>query len=390
MLKLAIYMRAALSVISRIARRWNLPLIDAIIIYGGMVLIKNYWQNNVKASEGLTYPREYIFFVVPTYILIWLVSVFFSGGYEKNARSSRIIRGLFFGTMIIAAIYGFLPETLRFSRAMILLGFVYAVFAMMIIRLIIHFIHYKNFRLGESREKKLVIVGSREESVRVEMLLNQAKVKNDYIGYVSVQPETYHNQHQLGDVHQLHEIARIYKIDELIFCSKDISAQNIIEWMTKIGPGLEYKIVPEDSLSIIGSNSKDAPGELYTIDIKLAISTPFNKRSKRLFDISATLFLLVTLPVNIFLIKGPAGLIKNIFSVLAGKKSWVGYAGSEHQQFQIPPIRPGIITPLDELKSAGLNDAAVSRINLLYAKDYTPSTDAELFFHCYRMLGKRR
>ena len=107
--------------------------------------------------------------------------------------------------------------------------------------------------------------------------------------------------HHFGDLHQLAEIARIYKIEEFIFCSKDISSQNIIEWMTNIGPEPEFKIVPEDSLSIIGSNSKDAPDELYTIDIKLAIAAPFNKRSKRLFDISASLFLLVTLPLNIFL-----------------------------------------------------------------------------------------
>lgn len=75
------------------------------------------------------------------------------------------------------------------------------------------------------------------------MLLNQAKVKNDYIGYVSIHPESPHSVHYLGEVHQLAEIARIYKIEEIIFCSKDISSQAIIEWMTNIGPDPEYKIV---------------------------------------------------------------------------------------------------------------------------------------------------
>lgn len=141
-------------------------------------------------------------------------------------------------------------------------------------------------------------------------------------------------------------------------------------------------------MSIIGSNSKDAPGELYTIDIKLAIATPFNKRSKRIFDLIAALFLLITLPVNIFIIRNPAGLVANIFKVLRGKNSWVGYAGGIQQQFQLPPIRTGIITPIDELRAA-LNDAAVSRINLLYAKDYSASQDAELLLKCYRLLGRK-
>jgi hypothetical protein len=358
-------------------------------MYAGMILLKNYWQYNVKVAEGLTYPEEYIFIIIPGYILVWLTAVFFSGGYEKNARPGRIIRGLFFGTVVIAAIYGFLPETMRFSRAMIILGFMFALFEMIGIRLAIHFMKYKNLKLGEVREKKLIIVGNKAESQRVEMLLNQAKVKNDYIGYVSIQPETPHSVHYLGEVHQLAEIARIYKIEEIIFCSKDISSQAIIEWMTNIGPEPEYKIVPEDSMSIIGSNSKDAPGELYTIDIKLAIATPFNKRSKRIFDLVAALFLLITLPVNIFIIRNPAGLVANIFNVLTGKNSWVGYAGGIQQQFQLPHIRTGIITPIDELRAAGLNDAAVSRINLLYAKDYSASQDAELLLKCYRLLGRK-
>ncbi|MEO6166069.1 MAG: glycosyltransferase family 2 protein [Chitinophagales bacterium] len=389
MLKVAIYLRAVLSVVSSFMRQWSLPIADALIMYGGMILLKNYWQYNVKVAEGLTYPQEYIYLIIPGYILVWLTSVFFSGGYEKNARPARIIRGLFFGTIAIAAIYGFLPETMRFSRAMIILGFMFALFTMIGIRLAFHFLKFKNLRLGELREKKLIIVGNEEESQRVEMLLNQAKIKNDFIGYVSVQHENHLSAHHLGDVHQLSEIARIYKIEEIIFCSKDISSQDIIEWMTNIGPELEYKIVPEDSRSIIGSNSKNAPGELYTIDIKLAIADPFNKRSKRLFDLVAAFFLLLTFPVNIFIIKNPLGLISNIFTVLPGKKSWVGYSGNAHQQFQLPPIKAGIITPIDELQTSTLNDGAISRINLLYAKDYSATQDAELFLKCYRLLGRR-
>ena len=104
--------------------------------------------------------------------------------------------------------------------------------------------------------------------------------------------------------------------------------------------------------------------------------------------IAAALLLLVTLPVNLFIVSNKGKLITNIFSVLLAKKSWVGYAGGAQQQFQLPTIRPGVITPIDELQSLALNDAAVSRINLRYAKDYSASRDAELFFKCYRLLGK--
>jgi hypothetical protein len=318
---------------------------------------------------------------------VWLVAVYFSGGYEKNAKPARIIRGLFFGTIVIAAIYGFLPETLRFSRAMILLGFVIAVSSLFVIRLVLHFIQQKNFRLGEMPEKKMIIIGNEEEANRVTVLLNQAKVKNDLVGFVSTRPLQDHSQQHLGDIQRLQEIVSIYKIDELIFCSRDIPSQQIIEWMTHLGGNLEYKIVPEDSMSIIGSNSKDAPGEFYTIDIKLSIDTSLSRRSKRLFDIAASLFLLVTLPLNVFIISHPIQLIQNIFSVLFGKKTWVGYGGNLAEQHQLPDIRKGVITTMDELNMSSINDAAIARINMMYAKDYSASLDAELFLKCYRKLG---
>lgn len=164
--------------------------------------------------------------------------------------------------------------------------------------------------------------------------------------------------------------------------------------MAIVGPELEYKIVPEDSLSIIGSNSKDSQGELYTIDIKLAIATPFNRRTKRLFDILASLLLLATLPLNILIIPNPGQLIQNLFSVLTGRKTWVGYGGKEHQQQQLPRIKKGVISPIDELAGKTLRDnnsldgSAIARINLRYAKDYRASSDAELLLKCFRKLGK--
>lgn len=387
MLKLAIYLRAALSVVSRLAKLWTLPLSDAAFIYIGLLLIKDYWESHIKIAEGLRYPQEYVLLVLPAYVIVWLFSVFLSGGYEKNARPARFIRGLFFGTIAIAAIYAFLPESLRFSRAMILLGAGWSVFVMTITRITTHFIQHKNLRLGEVAEKKVVIVGSDAETERVTTLLNQAKVKNDLIGYVSVNGESPAQPHHLGELNQLREIATIYRIDELIFCAKDVPSQQIIEWMTQIGPQLEYKIVPEDSLSIIGSNSKDLPGELYTIDIKLAIDSTYSRRNKRLFDLLSAVLLLISFPVGLFVVKKPFHFLQNIFSVAAGNKTWVGYGGTEVTQHRLPDIKNGVITPLDELPVTALNDSAIARINFLYAKDYSPLRDAELVIKCYRKLG---
>jgi hypothetical protein len=96
---------------------------------------------------------------------------------------------------------------------------------------------------------------------------------------------------------QLAELVRIYEANEIIFCSKDIGSQEIMANMAQIGPSVSYKIVPEESLSIIGSSSKDEPGELYTIDIRYNIAQPSHRRDKRLIDLCICMGLLVTFPV---------------------------------------------------------------------------------------------
>ena len=81
------------------------------------------------------------------------------------------------------------------------------------------------------------------------------------------------------------EVVQIYKIDEIIFCSKDISAQDIMQWMSKLGSSIDYKIIPKESLSIIGSSSKNSTGELYTIEIQFNINTPMARRNNRMLDL---------------------------------------------------------------------------------------------------------
>ena len=67
---------------------------------------------------------------MPGYILIWLLSGYFNGTYDKPYKFSKIFRGIAAGTIVILVAYALLPENLRFSRAIILLGSVWAILVM--------------------------------------------------------------------------------------------------------------------------------------------------------------------------------------------------------------------------------------------------------------------
>ena len=376
MLQFAIYFRAALTVISNFFRTAWLPLTEGITIAFGLHFIKEFWAKNYYSDPDY-YDESFYYVNLPLYLALWLGGIYFSGGYDEKFRLRRVVRGMLWGTLVLAAVYGFLPLEYRPSRAIILLGALFALVTSTGLRTLFYFLKYKNFQVGRASASNIIIVGSIEESERVQHLLAKAQVQKNYIGTVAA-GETEDKKTFLGSFSQLEEIVRIYDINEIIFCSKDVSAQKITAKMTSLGPAVDYKILPEESLSIIGSSSKNTAGELYTINIRFNIARPLQRRNKRLFDIIATLVLLLTLPLNIFFVKNIINYIQDLFFVFIGRKTWVGYAQTQTTDRDLPKIKPAVFSPLDGINLPRPEDTTVQRLNFLYAKDYDTGKDFEI------------
>ncbi len=391
LIRMAIYIRAGLAVLVQFVKKMFLPTIDFILIYLGFYFLKEYWSANM----AIHYPSEYMLLTVPGYILLWIISMFFSGGYDRPIQLRKVVRGIFSGTLIILVVYALLPEAYRFSRALIIFGAVWASLVTAAIRFFAGVFLPKYFALSGETKKRLLIVGNEEEGSRVLSLLKISDTSHNFIGFVK--PLASENaggqaavvdlsKYFLGSAENLKDIVEVYAIDEIIFCGKDVSSIQIMNGMSmQTSRHVEYKIAPPESLFIIGSSSVDNPGELYVIDIN-SILRPVNKRNKRLLDILFSLFLLPLFPILIFLLRNPGGLLSNIFNTLLGKRSWVGYAPNENSRTNLPQIRPGVISPADGLKQK-LDHETIGRLNSLYAKDYNVYKDLDLIRKGWRKLG---
>ena len=351
-----------------------------------MALLKDFWASTYFNNPDY-YQDSFLYFNTPLYILIWLGAVYFSGGYDRPISIRRLARGLLLGTFFLAAVYGFLDLVYRPSRALIILGSIWAFFSTTAIRLLLHFVQHGNFNLDRVKAQNLVIVGSKKESSRVESLLHQAGVSQNFIGTVAPNG-ILDSQIYLSNLEQLDEVVNIYKVDEIVFCSKDIRAQDIMQWMTRLGPQLEYKIVPKESLSIIGSSSKNTAGELYTVDIRFQIADPIAKRNKRMLDLLLSIALLILFPIVCLFVQEKAGFLRNIFQVIGGHKSWVGYIPSAKTLGNLPAIRPGVLHPLDALASPKVNEPTRQRLNFFYAKDYQVGNDLDILWKGFTQLGR--
>ncbi len=387
MLKAAIYFRAGLTLFSNLVRKLYLPVLEAMAIFIGLLFIKDFWATYHFKDSGY-YSEAFVYFNAPLYTLIWIGSLYFAGAYQSMGLLRRLFRGIFIGTLLLAAVYGFLDLEYRSSRAIIVLGAIWTFVATVSIRTLLHFARYRNFKLGRPISNNLIIVGSKKESKRTLGLLHDAQVYKNFIGTVGPKIEDDASAY-LSTLDQLDEVVRIYKVNEIIFCSKDISSQQIIHWMSQLGPQLTYRILPEESWSIIGSSSKNTSGELYTIDIQFNIADPLKRRNKRWLDIGVSLFLFLTLPFQFFFVKKNGALLKNAWHCLLGKKSWVGYHPTPNPTYDLPKIKRGVLTPLDGLQGTTLaNEATINRLNLLYAKDYEVVKDWEVIWKGYVFLGR--
>lgn len=386
----AIWLRAGAAIATRFLQKIFLPLCDGILFFGGMAVIKNYWETSVKA---LNYPSFFMNVVVPLYIVTWIISVYLSGGYDKPIRLSKIVRGILTGTVFILVVYALLPESYRFSRALILFGTAWAAFSSTAWRMLLSMTGNRNFALKTNEKKKVVVVGNTDEGNRVLSLLNMSGANFNFIGFINPAEDLFqqNNRHYyLGSFSQLKEIIDVYDLNEVIFCAKDISAGQIIGQMQSGNrSNIEFKIAPPESLYIIGSNSINDQGDLYLVDIN-AINSPVNRRNKRIVDLLVCASTVVLFPLLIFIIKNFSGMFANWLRVFTGKISWVGLAhGYLENHAKTVSIKKGVLTPLDVLRNVSVDENTISRLNVLYAKEYSVYSDIRIIIKGIKNMGRK-
>lgn len=388
LINIAIYFRALIAVCSRFTKKMAWPITDAVIIFISMFLIKEYWEYYVRYIEGGKYPNTYLIFNIPAYTIIWIAALFFSGVYDKGANTTRIIRGVFWGTLIIAALYGFLPESLRFSRGMIIAGAGVITMLLLATRFLFHFSRYGNFRFGLKKSKRIIIIGSELFFKHVNEILNPSFLSANIIGYINPD-KVDSDKDSLGSITELPLLIKIYNPGEIIYSATETSYKRIIGLMENLNYIAEYKIGSVQSPVLLGSNSKDSAGDYFALENELNITNSHNRRSKRLFDFSTATLLFFSFPALLIFFKNKKQLLKNILDVLIGQKTWVSYAQSTENTMHLPIVNPGILNPFDIIDNKMVLDVSFEKINFLYAKDYSLSEDIRIFLRGFSQIDRK-
>ena len=342
------------------------PIIDGVLVFLSLYLTKYLWAK-FYFKNAAYYDAIPINVLFVGFSFVYVISLFLNGHYDHKSSATQLMKGWVFGGLMSFLVYSFLPEEYRFSRAIILLSFLVLLLLLWVSKRLRNRIQGNDWSIGSSEVTRVLLVGSKDSINSVSSQFNDNKTNVKLIGSLSP-TDSFDKTVHLGGLKNINEIASFEKPNEIVFCSSDISNSKIFETMSELGGAYAYRISSKDNDSIIGSDSKNRSGIWYSSNINFNINNPEKKRQKRVFDILMSLVFIILFPFILIFSKNRKAIFFNIFFVIFGTKTWIGY--STPYNSAILPSIPNSVFQCKKIDSQTGEGQSSNELNLDYAQNY--------------------
>ena len=366
-----IYLRAGLAVVARIARSAFAPVLDAAVLYFLLNSVKTYWELNHRFINGGSYPDIYTYNVQGAYVLLWVLGLWISGTYFKGAQPKNIVRSMLITTVIIGFGYGLLPEELRFSRALLVLGALVGTASLIVYRGLIAAVTGQRVFSNEQLQPRVLFYGSQNNQGALEKILSESGVRPSFLWH----QKPLENQ----SFEQLEALVKLHRINELVVDCASSSYDELIAITEVLGSQTSVKSLLPERAFIIGSNSSLSQGLTYKKALRITDANYL--RQRRVYELGITLFLILTLPVS-FLVAQIAGRgkgwrlwVTNTGALLTGKRTLLGYSKSIGEKFSLPYMPQPIFDICRELPQELDFSQNAKALAEDYAKEASVRTD---------------
>ena len=371
---LGIYLRAGLALLARLAKSAATPIIDILLLALTLDQLKTYWEHNHRFINGGSYPETYTYYVQGSYILFWLLALALSGVYTKNTRPAVIARAMAIATLVIGFFYGLLPEELRFSRALLLLGGLGGITMLILWRSIIGLLTGKHLFTLPVQRPRMLYLGSDSGKASLQKLLTENGIVPAFFQHdIAVANEPL-------NLEKLEAKIQLYNINECVVESSAWPASVLMQIMSELGTLTNIKSLVAEGPYIVGSNSSLNQGETYGLGRFNTANTNY-RRQKRLLDITLTLLLILTLPISGTLAaitgrtKGYINWLTYSGYIIAGKATLVGYATEAASKNHLPILPPPIFDIATGIPKVLNVSQSVSALVTNYAKEAELKSD---------------
>jgi GT2 family glycosyltransferase len=370
----SIYLSAAGAIVMRFLRRTLLPMLDLGLLFLVMLLVDHLYM--YMPAPGVTASSQGLLMLG----LPLLAAFALLGAYDVPIRLGNVLKGAgILGLFLFAFSMG---TDLPFLSGLVWAGSAALGAALIGLasRLFLHLLRIKPFSLRTLDRKRILAIGSPEETDHALALLWQT-----HFG-LGRQKTMHAEEMERPDAGQnIRRKIRKHGIDEVVFCSKDIRWGRIIELMEELhrSPAM-FKIAQPGREFIIGPSSIESLNDLFIMP-RHAVHSASGRRTKRLTDMALALLFGMSMPAMLLLVQDRGQFLRNWWAVLRGRKSWVGYGPIGEGPLKLPVIKPGILPPM--VGNGHWDALAIRRANITYAKDYTAWSDIRAVLHGLPLLG---
>ena len=382
MIKAAILLRGFISAAGKFIKWIGMPVIDAGMILMSFWFVKVGW--NIFVKRDVIYSHNLLIIAFPVFTLVFLATSFYSGLYDNGYKQSRLNRSTLTALLILLSGYALLPESLRFSRGILVFGTLLAFILITLLRyLLLKWLVIESMD-EDDEHRQTIIVGTQQEFSEAHDIMLRAGMEERVLGRVEV--NGIGEQNAIGNLAQLPDLLKMYPIREVIFCQGKLTFKTLIDTLKQVPGHIRIKFHASFSQSIIGSDSKDLAGKTVSANRTMKLAMAINKRNKRFVGVLISIAFLLTFPVNLVLQKDRLRFFKNVFDVLFLHKEWVGYASAN--SLELPSLKPGVLTTTG-LPSAlnALPFQSLQSTDTWYAMDYKVSQDVHIIWKGYHYLG---
>ncbi|MBL8010026.1 MAG: glycosyltransferase [Flavobacteriales bacterium] len=368
----AIYLSAAGALLSRFFHRALLPLLDATAL-AALLLLAGPHVGVMQWADGA--PRHLLPFLSAALTCLALF-----GAYDRPIRLGHAVKGAAAATLLMAAWWSWRmqawPGTWALLTCLVLMtGTAFA------IRGLLHLLRVKGYALRPSHRLRIAAIGSPERARQALDLLWQTHFG---LGRQLVEPpEVLQRTKRTAE---LCRNLRDQRYDEVVLCAGDLTWTTVIDALERLRTsGAVFKIAQPDGQAIISPNSIESLQDLLVLEAH-AVNSPASRRTKRIADVVVSVVLMLTLPVNLWFVRQRRGYVANLWQVLLGRRTWVGYHRHPARAAKLPHLQRGVLDPVRAL-GVPADALIVDRLNLMYAKDYRVWDDLRYIRRGFALMG---
>ncbi|MEM8598978.1 MAG: glycosyltransferase family 2 protein [Bacteroidota bacterium] len=383
-IRLAVTLRAALSLAVRAVRATAAPAFEFALAWGAMAAATGLWST----ARGVAFEATFYFSVLPLYALGAIAAIGLARGYGRGRHRLRpLVTGLSSAFVTVATVSFFLPA-IQFSRGAVLFGFAAAAAFLLVGRLALH------LRAREARS--VLLVGDAAEATRLHrMLAGRPRSRLKLLGFVAREengptdngPANDGTVLRLGAPHHLRDLVRLRGVHEVVFAADSLTNTGILRLMRDLRHlPVQFKILVHNHDRLIGKASVD-DFSMPLLDAERTIP-PLRSGSRRLLlDVPVALVGTAMHPLCRLLARlRPTARMRSLAcatammpSVLAGRRALVGYDASIATR---PPeawaLQPGLVSILDTLPTRPTGIVEVHRAYWFYARHQSFWLDLEI------------